>query len=294
MTIADGEIVRDAYAYDHPEIFWFYDDFTLMVYPSTGMTSKFSYSPVISGDQISSMQNEISKKVKTINIDKEKPDHDILRKLHDWLCDNIVYTSDTPHEGDMYGAIVEGKCVCQGYTMAYTYLCHLYGFKCVGITGFTYSSSTVGHAWNLVYGEGNWYFVDVTWDDDERYGGRSTYFMVGSETKIHGRIFATEDHMADSLYGITPSTSKYLSPENKWTSAIILVAIAAGVFIYIFYRIRSNKRSQQQILVSDIVPDGGEFTGMKCIYCGNNIDRTVAFCPYCGGPYEIKNEENKD
>lgn len=283
LSISDGETVREAYEYDHPELFWFYDNYTMYVYPSEDKTASFKYTPTITTEQIGLMNKEIDAKLRTLTVEDSDPDYKKLRTIHDWLCDNIVYTDGAAREYDMYGAIVDGKCVCSGYTMAFTYLCHLYGFKCVGITGYTYDSSSIGHAWNLVYGEGDWYFVDVTWDDDEnRSRARSDYFMVGSETKINGRVFATEDHMADSLYGITPAKSRYISPESERTSHLIIATIVIIVAIVAAIKIRSIVRRRKTTNVSYYVPDGEQFVAVKCPACGARIDQSNNFCPVCG------------
>lgn len=60
----------------------------------------------------------------------------------------------------MYGAVVNDVAVCQGYALAYGFL-----LDAVGIKNEYCSSMALGHAWNIVYINGNPYHVDVTWDD---------------------------------------------------------------------------------------------------------------------------------
>lgn len=90
--------------------------------------------------------------------------------LHDYLAVNCVYNWNVATGKDestypqniytAYGVLVEGDAVCQGYALAYKYLLNLLGISSV-VTG----SSDMNHAWNLVYLDGHWYHVDVTWDD---------------------------------------------------------------------------------------------------------------------------------
>lgn len=59
--------------------------------------------------------------------------------------------------------------VCEGFAMAYKYLCELTDFdgdiRCVNVTGYAYGED---HSWNIVRMEDGWnYLVDVTWMDDE-------------------------------------------------------------------------------------------------------------------------------
>ena len=64
----------------------------------------------------------------------------------------MVYTS--------YGAFVNHNAVCQGYALAFKVLMDRAGIPCCYV-----SSDAINHAWNMVRLDGNWYHVDVTWDD---------------------------------------------------------------------------------------------------------------------------------
>lgn len=76
--------------------------------------------------------------------------------LHDWLTHNMYYD----HSLQYYGAdsILRGYGVCDSYSKAYLMLC-----KAAGITVCRVTNS--GHAWNAVRLDGEWYYVDCTWDD---------------------------------------------------------------------------------------------------------------------------------
>ena len=87
---------------------------------------------------------------------------DLIRKLHDLLCENVVYTDEKESCFNLKGAIVDGKAVCQGYASAFAYLCQLTGINCSIMTG---KSNGEGHSWNIVKTDGGWMHVDVCWDD---------------------------------------------------------------------------------------------------------------------------------
>ncbi len=66
----------------------------------------------------------------------------------------------------MYGALVEQKSVCEGYTMAYSYM-----LDKLGIPNYNCETKCGKHVWNIVKLYGKYYHVDVTWDDvDGAYG----------------------------------------------------------------------------------------------------------------------------
>ena len=81
--------------------------------------------------------------------------------IHDRLCLGCEYDyqfNDISYT--MYGALVNGSAVCDGYTKAYSYL-----LRQVGIESRACVSFDINHAWNLIKIDGKYYHVDVTWDD---------------------------------------------------------------------------------------------------------------------------------
>lgn len=79
--------------------------------------------------------------------------------LHDYLAANYEYDL-TYTNYDAYSLLTTGKGVCQAYALAYIAL-----LEAVGITCNYTSSNAMNHAWNKVQLGGNYYNVDVTWDD---------------------------------------------------------------------------------------------------------------------------------
>ncbi len=90
-----------------------------------------------------------------------------LLALHDYLALNCTYDYDNYLNGTLpdtvyssYGALVNKSAVCSGYAMAYSELVRTAGIPC-----YIVASDAMDHAWNLVYVDGAWYHVDVTFDD---------------------------------------------------------------------------------------------------------------------------------
>ena len=79
--------------------------------------------------------------------------------LHDYLVMNCAYDTNFLNY-EPYDALVLGSSVCQGYAEAYEIL-----LDAVGIESEVVDSDAMNHAWNLVKIDGQWYHVDVTWDD---------------------------------------------------------------------------------------------------------------------------------
>lgn len=116
-----------------------------------------------------------------------------IKIIHDYLVDNLSYDEKYESVGtySIYGALVEKKCVCEGYTRAFKYLADMAGINCVLIQGTATNTEgkTEKHAWNAVYLNGFWYLLDATWDDPIIVGrgivlasAHYKYFLKGSKT----------------------------------------------------------------------------------------------------------------
>lgn len=95
---------------------------------------------------------------------QDMPDYQKELIIHDYLVDNNRY--DTLYMNDSvnhlaYSALVEGKTVCQGYTEAARLLLKAAGVPVLSVTG----DAGGAHSWNCVQIGGEWYMLDITWDD---------------------------------------------------------------------------------------------------------------------------------
>lgn len=115
-----------------------------------------------------------------------------IAKVHKWLIYFISYEEGetSKDEHTIYGALRNGKAVCEGYARAFKYLMDGLNVPCVLVSGTALNSQgeTETHAWNYVQINNNWYAVDVTWDDPVVIGGgeqtndmKYRYFLKGSD-----------------------------------------------------------------------------------------------------------------
>lgn len=145
----------------------------------------------------------------------------IVQALHDYLVRNCVYDRSAVNEvispsRTAYGALANGKAVCQGYSLAYKLL-----LRRAGVPAVYVASDSMQHAWNMVQMENNgWYHVDVTWDDPILHtstypeGNDGGYFRDVS----HELFLRCDSTMRDELnhYGwVAAYTSPYTDYGNR-------------------------------------------------------------------------------
>lgn len=146
------------------------DDFTLISMADRNLiNSKI--------DSFNSKIKEIVSHISSNALDVEKE-----KIIHDYIISNTNYDysalngSDkdvNPHARDIYGAIVEGKAVCEGYAKAFQYLCYCVGINATQVCG---TSDGENHMWDAVKIDNEWYQIDLTWDDDDMSGAGVVYY----------------------------------------------------------------------------------------------------------------------
>lgn len=129
-------------------------------------------------------------------------DYDRELALHDWMVEWGEYDpgalssgpigNPLPHNDDPYGFLVGRKGICLGYSTTFQLLMDLSGIECLTVHGTAHAGSDE-HAWNLVRLDGEWYAVDVTWDDPV-----STYPVPVSSPTAHRYFNVTSDFLRET------------------------------------------------------------------------------------------------
>lgn len=109
--------------------------------------------------------------------------------IHDYVANITEYAYEqdgvTPEDAvwahNLTGGALYGKGVCENYSKTYQYLCGLFGVDCMIVTGDAIQDGeTIAHGWNVIGIEGNWYNVDVTWDDGDGTSLAHAWFGTGN------------------------------------------------------------------------------------------------------------------
>ena len=129
--------------------------------------------------------NEVVDKVIKEKITNNMPTKEKIKVIHDYIIDNAEYDklkyenkNDTTYKSNTaYGVLIEGYGTCNGYADAMAIFLNK-------LNVINYKISNEEHIWNLVYLDGKWYHLDLTWDDpiSDINVNRDTYFLITTST----------------------------------------------------------------------------------------------------------------
>ena len=122
--------------------------------------------------------------------------------VHDRLIDMCVYSDSDAYsyKSTIYGALCGGSAACEGYAKTAKYLLDRLGIPCYVVTGVSTppGSASSSHMWNIVQLDGEYYHLDLTWDDPVLENGGNlihyTYFNVTDNViaKTHSGFTGTD------------------------------------------------------------------------------------------------------
>lgn len=258
----------NAFNRDHPEVFWLsgasrYSWSLSYEYTSRGGTGKVTYYMGVYFSlqaQDFDIRCEEYQDLEVLAAAIEKRDADADRILADCPTDaptayqvqylNQVLTQincynsapDASQSTDPWncvsalsGSVGADGPVCEGYSKAFKVLCDRLGIGCVLVEGDAKSSLdgvSGAHMWNYVCVDGQWYAVDVTWNDPvvkgmeaEAVSGyeREDWLLLGSETEVSEGLSFIQSHPVTNVVtaggldfsnGPELSQSGYEFPEN--------------------------------------------------------------------------------
>ena len=215
---------RDAFYLDHPELFYVDVHKMRLTFSSDGNTH-VAYlgagrEATYYADYTATSKAEVKAAVADFNtqvgavVAAAKAKSNVVEQIqyvNEYLCDNAKYDfgayddvhSDRAYNGYVYTAYGilnsgEGKALCEGYSKAFKVIMDKLGIPCALVAGPACSglggvdgqgnkleSTYEPHMWNAVKVDGQWYGVDVTWNDTENNHGK--YLLLGEDSLMKSR-----------------------------------------------------------------------------------------------------------
>ena len=130
-------------------------------------------------------------------ISQSASDYDKALYVFETLIKNVDYDKDSIENQNILSVFIYKSTVCQGYADAAWYLLEQLDIKSTIITG---TANNESHAWNLVYLDDAYYYMDVTW-------GNSKYLDSNNDTsgRINYAYFAMTTEEISQNHVITSS-----------------------------------------------------------------------------------------
>lgn len=147
---------------DHPELFWLNTGYSYKYAPN-GTIAEIDLSFNYTAQTLEESKAAYDKAANEIIYGSRGVGDDYQKELyvHNALIKKIIYDLGAPANQSAYSALVSNRTVCAGYARAFQYIMQQLGIPCYYCTGYAGQN----HAWNIIRLDGDFYNVDVTWDD---------------------------------------------------------------------------------------------------------------------------------
>ncbi len=151
-------------------------------------------------------------------------DREKVRAIFTWITDNIAYDCAGQNARDplmdnvdrltndierRIAVVLKNKCaMCAGYSFLFKTMCDLAEVQARVVEGKAYGGHTPGegHAWNAVYLDDQWYWLDATWSSGTCDNGRFN--------RAHQEIFYLQP-VANMLYSHRPAEAFWQEEVTK-------------------------------------------------------------------------------
>ena len=175
----DMMLLLNIYRYDHPLFYWMSD--VVLADSANGVLYVATEADFASAETRRKLNEDIRQKAKEWTLETQGLSvYERVLCYHDEMLSRLTYAEDeegVPKEALYYHGIVSAffgeETVCEGYTKVVQLLLNFQGVDNVFVVGHAGGDR---HSWNLVkMDDGNWYWVDLTWDQKPNMATGFTY-----------------------------------------------------------------------------------------------------------------------
>ena len=159
-----------AVSYDNPELFYvkFQGKFRC---ETSILGSRVYLDYLYNKNQVALFNSRLEK---LLSVFSKKDDLSTVKKIHDYLIENITYDKGEitkgitdPENHTIVGALVKKTAVCEGFAKAFQFILTHLGIECYFAHGTALgfiSNTEIAHGWNVVRINGKYYHIDVTFN----------------------------------------------------------------------------------------------------------------------------------
>lgn len=210
LSLEEFMNVYSIYLLDNPDYYYLSNSITYNAFSANILID--GYKTKAERDDMNNRLNTKLNELKDLLIYAED-DLDKYMIIHKYICDNTNYAYDddgNPSSDssahNITGFMLGKNLVCEGYSEVFKLFSNYFQLECINVTG---TSRGEGHEWSMIKVNGNYYFVDVTWDDLDSVGATYTYFGLSLDKLLLTHSINTiESPGLNYLYNLpqTPSS----------------------------------------------------------------------------------------
>lgn len=174
VSTLDPVVIDKAYyciTYDYPNIFWI-EGYQYNTYYSNDTVVSIEVLPkyTMSLDEKNAYQLKIDSVVRSWleGIDENTSDYEKAEYVFTKLIEEVEYDESVDNSQNIISAFLEKRTVCHGYTDAASYMLEKLNIPSMMVTG---TAKGEPHSWNLIYLDGAYYYMDVTWGNSQYRNG---------------------------------------------------------------------------------------------------------------------------
>lgn len=286
-----------AVAYDNPEFYWLSEtkysiDFWSMTYPEEAKAIQ---------KQLHTIADEVIAKM------PQGSDYEKVKYIYEYIIQNTEYNLSALDNEDVAWAnqsirsvFLDKKSICNGYSLAFQFLCQKAGIESIYIAG-DISASVDKHAWNLVKIDGKYYPIDTTWGDptfSAEVAGQQQLSSIDYSYLCMPKALFEKTHVADETFFenegpnaayLSDSSEPFVYPSIE-ASGLNYYQLNGGYFdtyepttiaSYLVEQLRSNKTATLQIgLLKDYERFVADLESGKADYLHDYLSQFASYQGY--------------
>ncbi len=210
LSTKDSDVLQKAYEAvmaDYGDLFWI-NGYQFNTYKSGDKIVGIEFLPkyTITKDQRDVYQATIEATADEwlSGISDSASDFDKALYVFETLVNKVDYNTDSDENQNILSVFLYQSTVCQGYADAAWYLLDRLGINSTIIVG---TANGENHAWNLVYLDGAYYFMDVTWGNSKYLDGNNdaakrvnyAYFAMTTEEISQNHVITSSFEVPECL-----------------------------------------------------------------------------------------------
>ncbi len=200
----ESKTLYNAFFYDNPQFFYVSNVYGLEGYEQDGIAhyNNLVLTYTMDAETRSNAKKQLDAAVSMILRDRPQTQDEFETELylHDRLVSGCTYDTAAANSGfdasptaySAYGALVDGKAVCEGYARGMQLLLKHCGISSTLVFGKSVENDEQ-HMWNMVTINGKDYHLDATWNDSEDHKRHNYFNVTTNQIELSHRI--TEDQL---------------------------------------------------------------------------------------------------